>query len=109
MDKLPFRARQMHPAIVVGVEPDGEQALRLVPVAVHIVALTSKGRANGETRARATTRCLDSLIGTYHRLSDTHHESKHRKPRPPSCEFRTYRARLAGSPDTILSICGLTE
>lgn len=64
MDKLPFRARQVHPAIVVRVEPDGEQALRLVLVAVDIVALTSTGRVKDDTKARTTTKCLDSLTGT---------------------------------------------
>lgn len=61
MDKLPFRACQMHPAIVVGVEPDGEQALRLVLIAVDIVALTLTGRVDDETKARTTTRRSDSL------------------------------------------------
>lgn len=43
MDKLPFRARQMHPAVVMGIEPNGEQAFGLILVAVDIVALTSTG------------------------------------------------------------------
>ena len=60
VDKMPFRARQMHPAIVVGVEPDGKQALRLVLVAVDIVALMSTGRGNNEMGATTIT-------GTIHR------------------------------------------
>lgn len=40
MDKLSFRARQVHPTVVVGVEPNGEEALGLILVAIDIVTLT---------------------------------------------------------------------
>ncbi len=42
MNNLPFRARQKCPMVMVGIEPDGEQALGFVLVAVDGVALISK-------------------------------------------------------------------
>lgn len=64
MDKLPFRARQMHPAIEVRVEPDGEQALRLVLVAVDNVALTSKVKGKSERRNKSQS--INEMLGFTH-------------------------------------------
>lgn len=46
MNKVPFRARQLHPAVVMGVKPHGEEALRLVLVPEHRSALKETMRSS---------------------------------------------------------------
>lgn len=62
MDKLSFRARQVHPAVVVRVEPNGKEALGLILIAIDIVALTCTISKRNKNRPKINT--IISFTGT---------------------------------------------